>query len=338
MPGLMSLFVTPAELSRRSELYHQLGQLTAAGIGLPQALETLRHNPPARSFQKPLAVLSQRLAQGSTFSEAVRAVEGWLPSFDGALLGAGETSGRLPASFKMLSDYYGERAQLTRRVMSDLAYPFFLFHFAILLGPVPQLFTTGNVLAYFKQILGMLLPVYIVVIVLMYAAQGRHGESWRALIETIIRRVPHWGQARRHLALARLAAALEALINAGVPIIEAWDLAVAASGSPALRRAVKEWKPRVLAGVTPAEALSQSPEFPRHFSNLYHTGEITGKLDETLNRLRVYYQEEGTRKLRALAKWTPRLVYLAIALMIAWRVVSFWMGYYGQLSDVLNGM
>jgi len=193
------------------------------------------------------------------------------------------------------------------------------------------------VLTYAKQMFGILLPVYAVVILLMYAAQGRHGENWRAWIEAILRRVPVWGAARRNFALSRLAAALEALLNAGVTIIEAWELAATASGSPALRRAVLNWKPRVLAGETPAEALSQSREFPKHFSQLYQTGEITGRLDETLNRLRVYYQEEGTRKLRALAEWTPRLVYLAIALMIAWRVVSFWMGYYGQLDDVLNG-
>jgi type II secretory pathway component PulF len=333
----MSLLVTPAELSRRAELYHQLAQLTAAGIGLPRALETLWHNPPARSYRKPLSALIHLLAEGATFSEALKTVEGWMPAFDGALLGAGEKSGRLPASFHLLSDYYRERAQLARHAMGDLVYPFFLFHFAIFIGPVPGLFTTGNVLAYVKQTLGILLPVYAVVLLLMYAMQGRHGESWRARIEMILRRVPVWGAARRNFALARLAAALEALLNAGVPIIEAWDLAATASGSPALRRAVLNWKPRVLAGETPAEALGQSREFPRHFSNLYQTGEITGQLDQTLNRLRVYYREEGTRKLRALAEWTPRLVYFAIVLMIAWRVVSFWMGYYGQLNDVLNG-
>jgi general secretion pathway protein F/type IV pilus assembly protein PilC len=332
----MSLHVTPAELSRRAEFYHQLDQLTAAGIGLPQALESLRRHPPGRSFRNPLSAVIDGLAQGRTFNEALQTVGRWMPSFDRALVHAGEKSGRLPACFKLLADHYRERARLTRQVMSDLAYPFFLFHFAILLGPIPALFTSGNLLAYLRQVLAVLLPIYGVVLLLIYAALGGHGESWRAMMEAIVRAIPLWGGARRNLALARVAAALEALINAGVPIIEAWEFAADASGSPALRRAVLNWKPRVLAGQTPAEALRQSPEFPEHFANLYHTGEITGQLDDTLLRLRAYYQEEGTRKLRALAEWTPKLIYLAIALMIAWRVVSFWAGYYGQLSDVLK--
>jgi len=123
---------------------------------------------------------------------------------------------------------------------------------------------------------------------------------------------------------------------AGVSIIDAWELAAAASGSPALRRAVVAWRPEVLAGETPAEVVSRSREFPELFANMYHTGEISGQLDQTLARLRNLYQEEGSRKLRAIAAWTPKLIYLAIVIMIAWRVVSFWSDYFGQISNSMN--
>ena len=93
------------------------------------------------------------------------------------------------------------------------------------------------------------------------------------------------GTARQDLALARLAAALEALLNAGVPIIGAWELAATASGSPALRRSVEGWRPRLEQGSTPAELISESGQFPSVFSSLYHTGEISGQLDQTLNRI-----------------------------------------------------
>jgi type II secretory pathway component PulF len=69
------------------------------------------------------------------------------------------------------------------------------------------------------------------------------------------------------------------------------------------------------------------------FANLYQTGEISGKLDESLHRLQQIYQEDGTRKLHAVAQWTPRAIYLAVALIIAWRVVQFWTGYFKQIQD-----
>src|SRR5262249_25105084 len=144
---------------------------------------------------------------------------------------------------------------------------------------------------------GVLFPLYAVVLLVIYAAQGRHGETWRGWMESLFGRVPLLGKARRYLALARLSAALEALLSGGVTIIEAWELAATASGSPALRRLVVGWRPLVDAGQTPSEVVNASRRFPELFANQYATGEVSGKLDDALRRLHQYYQNEGSRKL-----------------------------------------
>ena len=264
----------------------------------------------------------------------------WLPEFDIALIDAGERSGRLDACFRLLADYYNDRARITKQMISQLIYPVGLIHFAALVFLIIIPFAASQFNASLLFLLGkavlILSPLYLITFFLIYATQGRHGEKWRALIETFMRPVPVLGTARRFLALARLAAALEALISAGVNIIEAWDLAAAASGSPALRLAVQNWKPEVVAGRTPAEAVRECREFPEMFSNLYASGEVSGKLDETLKRLYAYYQEEGTRKLQAFAQWAPRLVYMLVALFIAYKVISFYTGYFQQINTLTN--
>jgi type II secretory pathway component PulF len=329
----MPLDFTPGQFARRAEFYHQLGALTGAGLGLVRGLETLQRNPPARSYRQPIQRILDELTHGLSFTESLRRVGQWVPGFDIALLEAGEQSGRLEACFRLLADYYRDRAQLARQMLGDLAYPVALFHFAIFIFPFAQLFTTGNWTRYLAQTLGVLIPVYVIVGLIIYAAQSRHGETWRGLLESILRPIPLLGAARQYLALSRLSAALEALLAAGVTVIEAWELAATASGSPALRRAVLAWRPQVNAGQTPAEAVSASPRFPEMFANQYNTGEVSGTLDDTLRRLRIYYHEEGSRKLHAVAQWTPRLVYFFIMLMIAWHVVKFWMGYFKQIGD-----
>lgn len=332
----MALLVTPGQLARRAEFYHQFGQLMNAGIGILQAIEVLRRSPPDRSMRFPLIRMRQFLEQGGTFTEAARNAGAWLPAFDAALLEAGEKSGRLPACFELLARYYQERSHLTRDMLSHLLYPVFLVHFAVLILPLPTLLLAGGFGGYLRQIAGILLPIYAVVLLLNYASQGRHGESWRGFIERICRWVPVLGGARRDLALARLTAALEALLSAGVNIIEAWELAAAASGSPALRRVVRAWRPRLDAAATPSEVVTSSGAFPELFANMYHTGEISGQLDTTLKRLHDYYQDSASRKLKALAQWTPRLVYLMVALAIAYRVVSFWASYYDQIFKLIQ--
>ena len=333
----MAIIVTPKQLALRAELYHQLGSMLVAGLPLHKAIDTLRRNPPSRAFREPLAQLLAHLEQGESFTHSLRKIGGWVPSFDIALLEAGENSGRLDVCFKQLAGYYEERAVLVRSVMTDLAYPLFILHFAVFIGPFPKLFMSGNLLAYAVEILGALAPLYLAAALLIFACQGKHGEMWRALIEKIGGYVPILGTARRCLALGRLAAALEALINAGLSIINAWELAATASGSPALRHAVLQWRPGLeRGGKTPSEQLSACSEFPELFANLYHSGEVSGKLDETLRRLHLLYQEEGSRKLKILAKWFPILAYLAIMLSIAYRVVSFYAGYFNEINKVID--
>jgi type IV pilus assembly protein PilC len=332
----MAFVVSPGQLTQRAELYHQFGILLAAGLSAPQVLRQLEKNPPARSMRPHIRQFLALLEEGHTITDAVHAMGSWVPSFDAALIEAGDQSGRLDAVFKLLSYYYSERAAMIRQIISDLLYPAFVFHFAVVLFPFIQFFQTGNLLHFLLTVGGVLAPVYGVAIFIVFACQGRHGEVWRSAIERLLHPVPLLGTARRQLALARLAAALEALLNAGVPIIGGWSLAAAASGSPALSRRVRSWKEPLEAGSSPAELVSASGEFPQLFANLYHTGEVSGTLDETLKRLHTLYQEEGGRKLRAVARWTPRMVYLGVLFLVAWRIITFYMGYFNQIQQAID--
>jgi type II secretory pathway component PulF len=334
----MPLLQTPRHLTERAELYQQFASLTSAGIGLISAGEMLRDAPPTRALRRPLDRLTLQLRDGATFSEAATALgSAWLPSFDAALLEAGQNSGRLDLCFRFLSDYYTERARLARQVLSELAYPAFILHFAILIFPVTQLTRLvwqGDVTGYILHKAALLGPLYAGVILLLYLGQSGHSERWRAWVERGLRAVPVLGAARANLALARLSVALESLLNAGVSIVEAWELAASASGSPVLRKTVFGWRPSVLAGQTPAEAVRESRVFPDLFTNLYSTGEMSGQLDETLRRLYRHYQEEAVRRLHVLAQWAPRLVYLLVVLMIGYQVVVFWTGYFSQINQL----
>ena len=331
--------ITPRQFDLRAELFRQLAQLTSAGIGVIPALEQIRRNPPARSYREPLRQLLDELARGATVADALQRLD-WLPAFDQALIVAGEKSGRLDSCFHMLADYYSERSRLIKQVIAELIYPAVLIHFAafiflIVLPFAHSQFDASLPLLFVKAGL-VLSPLYAAVALLVYVTQSKHGESWRAWIESFLRPIPLLGAARRYLALSRLAAALEALISAGVNIYEAWELSAAASGSPALRRAVAAWKPKTTAGQTPAEAVRDCRLFPETFANLYASGEISGKLDDSLRNLNRLYSDDGARKLHSFAQLSTRAIYLLVVLIIAYNIIQFYMGLYGPHSDLSN--
>jgi type II secretory pathway component PulF len=332
----MPLIITPRQLERRAELYHQLGVMISAGLTVHQSLEQLKRNPPDRALRPKISEWLNHLDQGLTVAQSVQRIGQWMPSFDLALIEAGEQSGRLDACFKLLALHYQQRASMVKQAISDLLYPMFILHMAVFIFPFIDFFKSGNLTRFVLTVFFMLAPLYTGIFLLIFACQGRHGEKWRAILERVLRPVPVLGTARHDLALARLASALEALLNAGVPIIGAWELAATASGSPALRRSVLQWKPRLEQGSTPAELVSESGQFPTVFASLYHTGEISGQLDQTLNRLHTLFQEEGTRRMRLVARWGPQIVYFAVAIYIAFRVIGFYMGYFKEISDVMD--
>ncbi|TMQ00383.1 MAG: hypothetical protein E6L09_06690 [Verrucomicrobia bacterium] len=330
----MPLIVTPNQLARRAEFYSQVAALLNAGMGMIQALEMIRHKPPASSYRAPLDHIIANIKEGSTFTDSLMTVGRWVPSFDLALIHAAEQSGRLPESLRLLAEYYQQRAQLVRNFMAQVAYPVFLVHMALLIFPtslLPELVWQGQAAQFIRQKLTVFVPLYLGVFLLALGAQGRRGEHWRSLVERFLRPVPALGRARHGMALARLSAALEALVSAGVSIVDGWQLAADASGSPALRRAVAPWKARLQAGETPGEMVARSATFPELFSNLYNTGEVSGQLDDALKRLHRYYEEESSRLMSAFIRWFSMLIYLLIAAAIGYQVISFWKNYYGNI-------
>jgi type IV pilus assembly protein PilC len=327
----MPFIFTPGQFNQRAELYRQLAQLTSAGIGVVPALEQIKRHPPAPSFREPLQHFLDELAKGQTLADSLQH-GGWLPVFDTALIEAGERSGRLDACFRLLADYYNDRARVIKLVISQLIYPVGLVHLAAVVFLIVMPFAASQFNAslawLFIRAALVLAPLYGVVVLMIFALQSKHGEPWRARLEALLRPVPLLGTARHYLALSRLAAALEALISAGVNIVEAWNLSATSSGSPAIRRAVAAWKPQLAAGRTPAELVRGCRIFPETFANLYASGEVSGKLDETLRRLYTYYQEEGTLKLQLFATWTPRLAYCIVAGIIAYKIIQFYTSYF----------
>src|SRR5208282_5627606 len=129
----MAFIVTPRQFTQRAEFYHQLAQLTSAGIGVLPALEQLKLNPPARSYREPIHQLLAELAQGRTLTGSLQQLDTWLPEFDIALIDAGERSGRLDACFRLLADYYNDQSRITKQMISQLLYPVGLVHLAALI-------------------------------------------------------------------------------------------------------------------------------------------------------------------------------------------------------------
>ncbi|MBI1840004.1 MAG: type II secretion system F family protein [Verrucomicrobia bacterium] len=333
------MIVSPQQLNRRARFYRELAQMTEVGMSLHVALKTMQRHARSGDTRQAIDSLLVSLDQGNSFHSAMMSAKNWLPSFDVALLGAGEQSGTLPACFTKLAGYYEERGRLLRQMLASLAYPFFLIHMAVLVFPISSLqnlVQEGSIVGFVIKKFLIIVPLYIVVGIVAFLSQSTRGGGVRAVLDAVFNVVPFLGAARRSLSMARLCLSLEALINAGTNIISAWELAGAACGSPRLERAINAFRPQLESGTTPSEVVGMSHAFPEEFVSQYHSAELSGKTDETLTRLHKYYEECGKRESRAAVVAAGALVFGAVMISVAYQIIQFWMNYFGQIQKVLE--
>lgn len=338
----MALIVTPGQLAKRAEFYFQLSAMIRAGLPVIKALENLERKPPGMGYAKPIRKILDHLQQGNSFSSALELVGNWMSPFDKALLDAGEKSGRLDECFKMLADYYEATTKRIRQVIGRMMYPVGLLHFALLIFPLDKLkglVLDGNVNAFLMQKLGTFIPAYLLCFGFLVLLQSKRFSFWRSTLEFILGLVPFIGGARKAVALGRLTSALEALINAGVNIIDSWEMAAEASGSPRIERAVGKWRPHIESGAqTPGDMLQATNVFPDVFASIYKTGELSGQLDDALVRLREYFHQESERKMDVFTKALITLVVVGVMLTIGYFIISFYSEHFKGIGKALEGL
>ena len=319
--------------SRRSEFYHQLAQSINAGLTVPQALKVLQSSGLAGPYQACLTQWLQHLERGLTLEEAISVHPvGHFPSLDRSLMGAGERSGRLDTCLLSLSRYHQLNAANIRAMAQALAWPLLTLHAFFFLGPLPKLVLSGGLIDYLVQVLWGLGPLYLVFFLLSRVFASSRSGQWSLWIERMVYRIPLLGGGLRAMSLSRFTLALESLLGAGVSASQAWTEAAAASGSPQLVDEIRTFPAAIEQGKTPSEWMSDSRVFPDLFKLSYHSGEVSGKLDENIQRLNNVYEQEGVRKLQSFAAWFPRTIYLGIVILCAYRIVSFYAGYFGGLG------
>lgn len=332
----MSFLSPTAGLRQRSLFYGHLATLLGAGLPIARILEQLINSPPDPALRKIARRIQHELEHQSTWTEAFRAVPGWTPAFDLALIEAGERSGRLSEAFETLARHHRHRADSLRRMLQSSAYTVITFHVAVMIIPIPAWVSSGDFVAYLLHSVGVLAAIYGLLALIIWAASGQRQEAWRAALERFTLKIPVLGSARSALALGRLAGSLEALISAGVLITEGWPMAARASGSPLIVRVVETWPPQLESGQTPGELVAESGLFPTTFVSAYSTGEISGRLDEQLLWLARHYEQEGYQRLQVLATAAPTIGYIGVAAWIVLYVIATFSGYVNIINQLLG--
>ncbi len=320
----------------KSRLYHDLGELLKSGMTLPKAVARLALHSRGAS-RRVLEGIAAGVGRGETLADSLRGLRG-IDDLDIALFSASERAGKLDRGFDLASDYYHALSEARDRIIRKSAYPLFVAHFAVVVFGITRLMgESGSVERVLQgMVMGFMILWGVIIggLFLIKAIRNRAAQS--VALDRSLGLIPVIGGMRRDLALSRFSAAYDMQLEAGVNVLGALEASGRASASAAYRSASQKAAADVRSGEPVSTALTATRAFPERFLRAFMVGEESGRLDQELRSLSEEYRIGGLRKLESLSEWVPRFIFITVAVMVAWKVVSFYFGYLKSVQDLLK--
>jgi general secretion pathway protein F len=289
-----------------------------AGLPFERVLDIV-HLPPGERPR--LKAMRKGIKVGLGVAEAGRR-SGLFTPLEASLVRTATVSGSPARTYRLIADQCARRAVRLKAMKSRMLLPTAMIAIVIILKPVPDLVTgnltlTGYLVKHLLPWIGAGVIAYLLREGLRRRQPDAHS-SWRMRFDGILPFVPMFGRMEVRRNLRDFFDSLALLLEAGVPILEAFPIALDTVRNQAVKSQLAKVKPRIDAGISFGEAIAGLSLFgSRQAFGLIRVGEASGALPRTLQR----YSDAETAAIDRfddlVAEWIPRLVYSAAALLIA---------------------
>ncbi len=332
----------------------ELATLLKAGMPLVQSLDILRQRLPDPVFKAVLDDIHERVRAGSSLSEAFEAHGELVPAVYTATLFAGEKSGNLEQVLRRYVTYTKVIAAVRRRTISALVYPAILLVLSIAVVSIIMLKVVPEFASFYDQFgrelpastrvivaVSSLVSSYLPLILAAIVAAGvafwywlrRPGERIR--IDHFVLGLPLAGPTVRKYSTSQAARTLATLLGGGIPLVNSLDISARSIGNRFMARELQLAAQQVREGTALAQALNERGQFPDVAIKMIEVGESTGALQDMLNSLADFYDEEIETGLGRFVTLVEPILLVTMGLVIAALLLALYMPLF-QLSSVLG--
>jgi len=332
----------------------ELATLLKAGMPLVQSLDLLRRRVDAPLFRSVLDDVYEKVRAGTALSDAFGAHGSVFPRVYTASLLAGERSGNLDAMLRRYVEYTKIIATVKRKTISALVYPAILSGLALILVSIIVLKVVPSFSDFYTSF-GADLPIATRIImgvsdfvrtrfwvILIGLAAGvllilgwtrRPGQEAR--LHRMLLAIPMLGDVARKFATSQMARTLATLLGGGLPLVNALDIAAHSIGNQYMAGQLDIVSTRVREGESFAAALEARKAFPEVAVKMAEVGESTGALQDMLNTVADFYDEEISTNMERFVTLVEPILLVVMGIVIAGLLLALYMPLF-QLSSVLG--
>ena len=334
----------------------QFAVVLEAGLPIVKSLEVLAEQQKNPYFKNVLKEIKLKVETGSTLSDAMAEYPKVFDNLYVNMVRSGESSGNLDVILKRLAGYLERILSLKSKVKHAMVYPSVIVIVTIAVISIIMLFvipkfaeiygSAGQALPLPTQILinisnnfGKILIVFIILLagLIIGIRYYRNTEIGRYNTDKIIFSLPLLGELFKKAAVARVARTLANLIGGGVPLLPALTIAGETSGNKVLEKAMEEVRINVSAGQSLADPMFYTGVFPYLLMEMVRVGELTGRLEDMLNRVADFFEEEVDRMVNTLSTLIEPILIVFLGIVIGGILISLYLPIF-KLGEVIGGM
>jgi type IV pilus assembly protein PilC len=333
----------------------QLATMVDAGITIVQSLQALAEQTSDKVMRDTIKDICVRVESGESLSESLQKHPRVFNKLYYSMVGAGEKGGLLAEILGRLAVYLENSERLRKKVKTALMYPTTVTVVAICI----TIFLLVRVIPTFKDIYSSFnaklpAPTQLMIdlselvrhyLLLMVIAAAGVVWGWFYFIRTPVGRtfwdgrrikLPIFGPIAHKICLARFTRTLASLVRSGVPILEVLQVVSQTVGNVLMERAIKTAATDIERGEGISNALGKHPIFPSMIIRMMRAGEQTGNIDNMLERISTFLDEEIENTLSGLMSLIEPMLIVVLGVVIGGMVICMFLPIF-NLANIVNG-
>jgi type IV pilus assembly protein PilC len=332
----------------------QLAAMLASGMPVVPCLLTLEDQTVNKHFKKVIAGIRTQIESGAMLSEALGAFPEVFDELYVSMFRAGESGGMLAETASRIANYLEASGKLRRKVKSAMMYPSVVMAVALSLA-AGMIIWIVPVFAKIYEDFNAQLPAPTQFLVDVSDAIRHHALVVMAIAVALIVAFSKWRKSKRgayiwdgltlkfpvigdilnKVAMARFASTFASLTKSGVPILKALEIVAFATGNKVLGKVILDSVATVERGEPLSTALDKSKQYPRMLVNMLAAGEKTGKVDEMLQKISEFYDDEVNAMLSGLTSLIEPLLIVFLGVIIGGIVVCMFLPIF-KMHEIIN--
>lgn len=323
----------------------QLATMMKAGVPLTQSFEIVADSLDNPSMKDLVLKIKADIEAGSNFATALRKHPRYFDNLFCSLVESGEQSGALETMLERVATYKEKSEMLKAKIKKAMKYPIAVIVVAIvvtailLIKVVPvfaDMFKSfGADLPAFTQLVvnmsnwmvAYYIPMFLVlgILIIGFVETKKRSKKFQNFLDRVALKLPIFGDIVYKSIIARFSRTLSTTFAAGVPLIDALDSTAGATNNIVFYDAVQRVKEDVSTGQQLQFALRTTNLFPSMVIQMVGIGEEAGSLEEMLDKVATFYENEVDNAVDGLTSLMEPLIMAFLGVVIGGLVIAMYL-------------